>query len=238
MKYMIDLNEDSLFCVFNNKTMPIPIWYLSLNYLGNFDVNLYLKALEYLLKRAITSRPLCPTIGGLFHEVEVEEGEFVLSKLVDKFGSDQVWDCIERALTSINVKDQQGQMILHRTIECAPQFVSQILMRFPDLVYDRDKNNRLPIHYALENGMEWNNNLVTMIHANHLHLKDCDPVTKLPLLALAAKETSCDLRTIYYLLRKNPECVNSAIEKHTRKRQSQDCDNGDNQTQKRRRGLS
>ncbi len=62
------------------------------------------------------------------------------------------------------------------------------------MTYDRDKNNRLPIHYALENGMEWNNNgLVTMIFGNQQHLKDCDPVTKLPLLALAAMDNGAKL---------------------------------------------
>ena len=114
-----------------------------------------------------------------------------------------------------------------RTIQRTPQYVSHALIRFPDLVYNRDKNDRLPIHYALENGMEWNNELVTMIVGNQQHLKDCDPVTKLPLLALAAMEPSCDLRTIYYLLSKNLECVDSAIEKHKRKNQSQECDNDD-----------
>jgi hypothetical protein len=52
--------------------------------------------------------------------------------------------------------------------------VKCILMRFPDLIHNCDKNNRLPIHHALENGMEWSDNeLVTMIHANYLRLKDC-----------------------------------------------------------------
>ncbi len=60
----------------------------------------------------ITIRSLCPTIGGLFHEII--EGEFDLSKLVEKFGADQVWDCIERALTGMNFKDLQGRTILHR----------------------------------------------------------------------------------------------------------------------------
>ncbi len=152
--------------------------------------------------------------------------------MINKFGADEVWDCIERALTSINFKDSEYPSIVHQTITCTPQYFNKALMRFPNALHERDKDNRLPIHLALDNGMVWDYNLGTIIQANYLQLKDCDPLTKLPLLALAAREPSCDLRTIYYLLGKNPECVDSAIEKHKRKQQSQDCDDGTNKKQK------
>ena len=84
-QFMIDFNEDSLF--HEDPRNRLPICYLLHGNLGNMDVNLRLQALEYLLKQVINIRPLCPTIGGLFHEVN--EGEFVVSKkLVEKFGAD------------------------------------------------------------------------------------------------------------------------------------------------------
>ncbi len=77
--------------------------------------------------------------------------------------------------------------------------------------------------------MEWSHGLLTIIHANNYHLKDHDPVTKLPLHALAAKEPSCDLRTIYYLIRKNPDCVGGAVKKDLlkRKRTEESFENSD-----------
>ncbi len=167
----------------------------SFNLLLQLTNQRYSNLLLKILKRAVSYKPSCPTIGGLYHEVkELNEGEFVLSKLVEKFGTDGVWDCIERALTSINFRDDEYPSIVNQTITCAPQYLNKVLMRFPDAFHERDEDNRLPINVALDNGIEWDNNL--MIHVNQFHLKDRDPRSTLPLFALAAREPSCDLRTI------------------------------------------
>lgn len=97
--------------------------------------------------------------------------------------------------------------ILHQTIKHAPHHCGQVLTRFSDSVYERDHQNRLPIHSALARGMNWSHELVTIIHANHSNLKELDPMTKWPLFALAGMEPSCDLRTIYKLLQNHPELV-------------------------------
>jgi hypothetical protein len=240
MKYFIDLNEEGALFHMDSANLT-PLCYFFDDEIKNVDENLILKkfllkGLEYILERSVYYNPSCPTIGGLFHVLS--EGEIVLTKLVDKYGEKQMWDCIEKVLTSISFNDQEYPLILHQTIIWTQQYVSQALMRFPDALHDRALDNRLPIHEALDNGLSWDANLVAIIQANNLHLKVCDPVTKLPLMALAAKEPSCDLRTIYYLLRKNPECVDRAIENHKRKnkQKNQVCDDGAKQPQKRGRG--
>lgn len=61
------------------------------------------------------------------------------------------------------------------------------------------------LYRALDRGMEWGMGILIVIQANQNHLKDYDSVTKLQLHALAAKELGCDLKTIHYLLQKNPD---------------------------------
>lgn len=208
LKYLLDLNENCLFQ--KDSSNRIPLWHLCHQQTRGSDPKLLLKILEYLLKRSICIRPSCPTLGGLFYQSD--EG-FVINQLIDEFDMNDVWNSIETVLTSINSKNrEQLPLILHRTIRCSPESVGEVLMRFPDSVNDRDKDNRLPIHVALDEGIGWGNPLVMMIQSNQHHLKHCDPVTKFPLLALAAREPSCDLRTIFYLIQKNPDCcVNRAI---------------------------
>ena len=80
---------------------------------------------------------------------------------------------------------------------------------FPDSVYECDPcDSRLPVHIAVERGMKWSMELILLMNATQQYLKYVDPVTKLPVFALAGmSDDSCDLRTIYHLLRKNPEQI-------------------------------
>ena len=75
----------------------------------------------------------------------------------------------------------------------------------------RDINNRLPIHVALEMGMKTSLELSHLMKVSQECLKEVDPVTKLPAFALAGmmNPNSCDMRTIYRLLREYPEQVES-----------------------------
>ncbi len=179
VQYLIDINEDSLFDIVNDNN--IPLGYIVDNHLSHYgvpDVSLQLKILEYLLRRAIWARKRYPTIGGLFHEIG--GAEFVLNRLIDRLGKEEVWDCIHKVLTSIHFNDDEYPMIIHQTIKCTPQYMDTALTRFPDLLYNRNKENRLPLHTALEGGMEWSYDLLMLIQANQNDLKDCDPLTKLP----------------------------------------------------------
>lgn len=210
LDYIIDLNKDSLFFRYHSPD-GTPLSFLVLEEFHNQSNNVRLKLVEYLLARAIRSRPSCLSIGGLFHMVN---GKFVLARLIEQLGKHEIWDCIGHVLTNIPFTNGNGvRMILHQTIKYTPQYIGKAYERYPDSLYQRDKDNRLPIHIALDRGMKWCPALVAMLQVNQLHRKELDPVTKLPLLALAAKEPSCDLKTIHYLLRKNPRCVESAIKK-------------------------
>ncbi len=194
LQYFVDLDEDSLFHIDQDNKKPL-CYIVNENIENPPDNSLRLKTLEYLLKQGTSARKTCSTIGGLFHEVA--DDDFVLRRLINRLGKEEVWDCIHKVLSSITFKDDEYPMILHQTIQCTPEYVDQVFVRFPDSIYDRTiVHNCLPIYIALDRGMEWGRSLMAILHANNNHLKDIDPVTKLPLHALAAKEPSCDLKTI------------------------------------------
>ena len=95
-------------------------------------------------------------------------------------------------------------------IQHAPEQILNAMTRFPHAVFLRDENNRLPIHIALESGMQWSAGLVSLMNATISNLKEKDPVTGLYPFALAAMEPSCDLRTIIHLLKLypgHPQCA-------------------------------
>ncbi len=110
--------------------------------------------------------------------------------------------------------------VLHKMIEAAPEYATKIMTNCPHSCFIRDKqSSRLPFHVALATGMKWSDTLVAILHANMPHLKDMDPVTSLYPCGLAAMEPSCDLNTIYYLLRMHPGHV-----EHCRRREKRKCD--------------
>ena len=129
--------------------------------------------------------------------------------MVEESGNpDDVWDCIEKALSTNNNHPDQLP-ILHQTILHTPEHCSQVINRFPDSVHVRDINNhnRLPIHVALETGMKSSLELTYLMKCSREDLREVDPVTKWPPFVLAAMGTSCDLRIIYKLIREYPEHV-------------------------------
>ena len=85
--------------------------------------------------------------------------------------------------------------------------------------------------------MEWRPDLLLRINTNRDHLKDVDPDTKwLPfvLAALDGDETSsCDLNTIFFLLREHPEHVGEFFKNIKKNKKSPSVDA--NNAQKRRR---
>lgn len=75
----------------------------------------------------------------------------------------EAWDCIEKALSK-----QKGlndlPFILHQTIQHAPEYVTEVMNRFPESIHvHRDRHNRLPIHIALERGMKWSIELTYLL---------------------------------------------------------------------------
>ncbi len=174
-----------------------------------------IEAVQYLLKRALEYNPRHPSIGGLFSKYANSQNIFhdhnrvVLRDIISKNGKKKAWDAIEKELSPY--KDIP---ILHRVIEHAPDQIMEVVSRFPHASFLRDENNRLPIHIALEKGIEWSVELVAIMNANMSHLNQKDPVTGYYPFALAAEEPRCDLRTIYHLLKMHPGQIESGMD-HT-----------------------
>ena len=102
--------------------------------------------------------------------------------------------------------------ILHKAIEeNAPQYITKFVERFPDSAFLWDENDRLPMYIALEQGLNWSTELVSIMNANISNLHARDPLTGLYPYVLAASEPSCDLRTMKYLAEKFPEQVSNGI---------------------------
>ena len=126
--------------------------------------------------------------------------------MVDNMGMERAWDCIERAVLKQKALNDMPR-ILHQTILHAPEYCSEVIKRFPESVHLRNKNGRLPIHVALEKGMEWSIELSYLLNASQEYLKEVDPVTNWAPFVLAGMRKSCGLRKIFDLLRTHPEHV-------------------------------
>lgn len=161
-----------------------------------------LELMKYLLHAALSYDASDNSIGGLF--AQVNDDELILDSMVEKYGDEDTWSSIKEALSSF-----ADLPLLHQVIKHCPANINHVVTKFPNSVLLRDKQGRLPIHIALECGMEWNAELVFMMHLNRDNLKDFDPVTKRPPFVLAAlnETASCDLSTVYFLLREHPEHV-------------------------------
>ena len=155
-----------------------------------------LEVIEYLLqliasRRNDSDEPLGGLLRNLFSFV---------------FGwREKAWDCIGRAISTNNGLDTLPilpQIILHTPIYC-----SESIKRFPSIVHVRDTNNgdRLPIHVALEVGMEYSRNFERLITASQEYLKEVDPVTNWTPFVLATMGKTCHLGVLFRLLREYPE---------------------------------
>ncbi len=150
-----------------------------------------------LLRKAYEYDPQNWTMAGLFaaryYPNFTTRGEIIkllaIEDLIETYGAAPTWATIEKVLSPF----EEDLPILHQTIKYAPQYCNSIIRAFPDSVVVRDSHNRLPVHIALETGMTWSSDLPSIINANRSQLKEIDPLTKLPLFALAAWGESCDL---------------------------------------------
>lgn len=207
LKYYIDLDTSSLFKKIVDSIVG--------DYLYPLCLAVTPEMAQYLLQRALKYYPQHSSIGTLFSTIVWFGRKMtVFDHLEERCNDDEyplfdtnVWDIIEPVLSPY-----KEIPILHRVIEHAPQHISTVINRFPHSVFLRDESNRLPIHVALQNGLEWSAGLVTIINANISHLIEKDPVTGYYPFALAAEEPKCDLRTINHLLRMHPGQIESGID--------------------------
>ena len=176
---------------------------------------------EYLLRKSMSYRPDDETLGGLFaisnkkrnEEEEFKSTQTIFELLSSKYGADEIWKVIQKALSTF-----QGIPIHHKVIKHAPQQWSHACTFFPLSGLVRDDQGRLPVHIALETGnMQWSQEVVLLIMSCKSNLNELDPVTGWPPLALAASGNCCDLSTIFFLLQMCPEQVEPYCKK-SRKR--------------------
>ncbi len=201
VKYLVSRSPSSLF----DKTLSLAC-FLDHDKLTDYTQSL----MKFLIHQAILYKRerfnVHGCIGGLFRFYQRENGkkEYILECLINKFGEEDMWNIVHASISAFD-----DIPILHKVIECIPSQFSNAYKMFPDSFLVRASNKRLPIHTALETGnMKWSEQLAALINTSRFSLKEeMDPVTKLPAFALAAMENSCDLRTIYYLLRNNPHHV-------------------------------
>jgi len=161
-----------------------------------------INVIKYLVKKAVQYDRMHPSIGGLLTPASHNTGGTVttLHNMIEKFGEDTTWNLVEEILSGYT-----DIPFVHHVIKDAPDLVLNTIQRFPQAVFIRDNQNRLPIHVALEAGLEWSFALVSILNANISHLKDKDPVSGFYPYALAATEPSCDLKTIIHLLKLHPQ---------------------------------
>ncbi len=158
---------------------------------GSIDIS------SLLFERAVHHDTTNSSIGGLFKKDKY--GRMAITKMINRYGPTETWKFIEKTLSTL-----KEVPIIHYTIMHAPQYVDDFLLRFPHACFLRDKDGRLPVHVALECGLQWSISLVSIMNTNATYLGDVDPVTGFCLCGLAAMQPSCDLRTINYLIRTHP----------------------------------
>lgn len=204
VKYFINLDPTSIY--HTNDKDEIPLFHVPSG--TNDHTDDVKKVMRFLLQarvldssRIVDGGDRDDTIGGLFAKSNC--GMTALQYLISNHEGreDDLWDKIEEALSPYI----SNHPILHKVIEHCPDQIAEVIKRFPESILIRDGENRLPIHVALDKGIPWSENLACMIMLGQQQLKEVDPVTRWPPFALAGK--NCDLRTIYTLLRKNPEHV-------------------------------
>ncbi len=95
--------------------------------------------------------------------------------------------------------------ILHDVIKLAPRYFSLFWKYYPDAVYLRDHEGRLPLHVSLQRAGKWSPSLIALININDpIDRHEKDPVSGLYPFMSAASGRPNDLNVIYYLLRRSP----------------------------------
>ena len=205
VKYFCNLDPSSLFQT--NLSNELPIHKAVMRKGSMYEKQ---KIIHYLIQQSVLYSGSDEAVGGLFTMLP-DRNTLVLNAMVQEWGREEAWDIIERALSTN--KNLNKLPILHQTIRHAPQYIIEVINRFPDSGSVRDINNknRLPIHVALEIGMKPSIELSYLMKVNQESFKEFDPVTKFPPFALAGMTgpKSCDLITIYRLLHECPEQIES-----------------------------
>lgn len=113
-----------------------------------------------------------------------------------------------------------GFPLLQQAMKTSMRYVmkdvlERLLMHF-DCGNIKDKNEKYPLHIAVEMGLPWACGMKSIFQSNRIGLRVVDKITNLPLFALSAARTETltkgpwgenDLSSIFELLRSNPEAM-------------------------------
>ncbi len=158
------------------------------------------ESFRHVLRAGMKHHP--DELGFLF--ARSEEGETAIAQAMKTFTCNSLMNIIQNCIPP----DEDHHPILHQVIRHEPEFIRHFTLRYPMATFKRDRNGRLPLHIALECGIEWSVDLVLMINSGSTALqKKKDPVTGLYLFMLAASKPRSNLTAIYHLLRSHPDVI-------------------------------
>jgi len=139
-------------------------------------------------------------LGCLFHKHS--DGESACELAIDEHGKDETLKIIQDHILETN-----NHPILHHVIQNAAQYMNDFVTRYPSAISLRDEKHRTLHHVALSSGASLRSEPVLLSSMTDKKLEEKDPVTDLYPFAIAASAETPDLRTVYYLLRRNPAVI-------------------------------
>lgn len=109
------------------------------------------------------------------------------------------------------IPEEQQRYPIHLAALQSSQALHSVLTLFPRMASQEDGDGRLPLHLAIDAGIEWDSGLEALVQAAPFALSTPDPITGL-LPAMLAATASEDLNTTFRLLSSNPmEVMNYAL---------------------------
>lgn len=137
-------------------------------------------------------------IGGLFVE---HLGLTAADLLVDRRGLS--WNVFTPIIQGAigNAPILHGAIIARKVSISYTNHIRAICNNIGNAASRRDSKGRLPIHIAAEKGLRWKDDMMEdIVKTNFNAVRERDPVTGLPIYALAAASDYCSLSTLYELV--------------------------------------
>mmetsp|Transcript_8180 Transcript_8180/g.12311 ORF Transcript_8180/g.12311 Transcript_8180/m.12311 type:complete len:537 (+) Transcript_8180:70-1680(+) len=174
---------------------------------SNYEVFCFLLQSGMKHRSLVLEKGLDDYLGGLF-AIDSRFNQTTFELAMEAFGEEKAWKCI---LKYIPPSNNNNYHVLQRAVSLPLKYLNGFLARYPRAYFAIDDNGSLPIHRALEEGIEWSTELISIINANIHSLDKPDPCHRLHPFALAAAGDKYDLSSIFYMLSLNPEHIASGI---------------------------
>ena len=122
---------------------------------------------QYLLQSSVLYSNSDKTIGSLFMMHPIITNKLVLNSMVDQVGLLKSWDCIERVLSQQKWTGWFALNITSGNKTYTSVFFRSLSNAFQLTTRKRDRNNHLPIHLVLDEGMEWSPELAHLLTTSY-----------------------------------------------------------------------